>query len=40
MSPFHLTHPGSQADQLRQLIDAIQEFIVLKDGQGHWLVAN
>jgi diguanylate cyclase (GGDEF)-like protein/PAS domain S-box-containing protein len=32
--------PASQADQLRHLVDAIQEFIVLKDGQGRWLVAN
>lgn len=26
--------------QLRGLIDAIQEFIVLKDGQGRWLITN
>jgi diguanylate cyclase (GGDEF)-like protein/PAS domain S-box-containing protein len=26
--------------QLRMLIDLIQEFIVLKDGQGRWLVSN
>ncbi|GHB09495.1 diguanylate cyclase domain-containing protein [Modicisalibacter luteus] len=32
--------PALQADQLRHLVDAIQEFIVLKDGQGRWLVAN
>nr|WP_285836086.1 diguanylate cyclase [Larsenimonas suaedae] len=31
---------SSTAAQLRYLIDAVTEFIVLKDGEGRWLVAN
>jgi PAS domain-containing protein len=34
-----LNHMENEA-QLRVLIDLIQEFIVLKDDQGRWLVSN
>ncbi|RKR06682.1 PAS domain S-box-containing protein/diguanylate cyclase (GGDEF)-like protein [Kushneria sinocarnis] len=35
-----VSSPAARAEQLTTLIDLIQEFIVLKDGEGRWLITN
>ncbi|TWI56539.1 PAS domain S-box-containing protein/diguanylate cyclase (GGDEF)-like protein [Pseudomonas duriflava] len=40
MFPDYPHDPNNPELQLRALIDSVQEFIVLKDGQGRWLIIN